>query len=103
MIPQTALLDAELHGIPPLRALVVEDEKLERDALVMLLHGFFPGLEIEEAGSVPEFERLARERSPDIVLLDINLPWWFRGRMEMTAWRERIGTIPFKGVPATIF
>ena len=54
MIPQTALLESELHGIPPLRALVVEDEKLERDALVMLLHGFFPGLEIEEAGSVPE-------------------------------------------------
>lgn len=74
MIPETAPLDAELHGIPPLRALVVEDEKLERDALVLLLHRFFPGLEIEEAGSVPEFERLAREHSPDIVLLDINLP-----------------------------
>ena len=74
MIPETALLESELPGIPPLRALVVEDEKLERDALVLLLHRFFPGLEIEEAGSVPEFERLARERSPDIVLLDINLP-----------------------------
>ncbi len=74
MIPASATLEAEPLSLPPLRALVVEDEKLERDALVFLLRGFFPALEIDEAGSVPEFERLARERSPDIVLLDINLP-----------------------------
>ena len=90
MIPQTALLESELPGIPPLRALVVEDEKLERDALVMLLHGFFPGLEIEEAGSVPEFERLAREHSPDIVLLDINLPdFLIRRNVEIPSGKKR--------------
>ncbi|MCI7403545.1 helix-turn-helix domain-containing protein [Pyramidobacter sp.] len=71
---ESAVSALELPSIPPLRALVVEDEKLERDALVLLLHGFFPSLEIDEAGNVPEFERLARERSPDIVLLDISLP-----------------------------
>lgn len=74
MNAESAVSALELSPIPPLRALVVEDEKLERDALVLLLHGFFPSLEIDEAGSVPGFERLARERPPDIVLLDISLP-----------------------------
>lgn len=71
---ESAVSALELPSIPPLRALVVEDEKLERDALVLLLRGFFPSLEIDEAGNVPEFERFARERPPDIVLLDISLP-----------------------------
>jgi YesN/AraC family two-component response regulator len=57
-----------------IRALIVEDEELERNALAFLLRSSPWNFEILEAQNTPEFERIAMEKHPDLVLLDLNLP-----------------------------
>ncbi|MDQ3806015.1 MAG: response regulator, partial [Acidobacteriota bacterium] len=63
-------------GSPPtrVRVLVVDDEPLARQNLRVLLEAD-AGVElVGEAGSGAEAVRLIRERAPDIVFLDIQMP-----------------------------
>jgi len=54
------------------RVLVVDDEEAARYGMRRALGGF--GYEVEEAGSVEEARALVAARSPDLLLLDVNLP-----------------------------
>lgn len=56
------------------RVLVVEDEPLERKALVEMLKSYPLLLELDEASNIPDFERKARQWDPDVVLLDLKIP-----------------------------
>jgi len=60
--------------MPPVRALVVDDEKLARDRLV----GFLAGLEgvalAGQAGDGVEALRMIEEERPDLVFLDVQMP-----------------------------
>lgn len=58
-----------------LKAVIVEDEKLSREALVSYIKEFCPGLEVVSAcRSVREAYRAIVELEPQIVFLDIKLP-----------------------------
>ncbi len=52
--------------------LIVDDEEAIRESLRMILE--FEGYRIEEAGDGLEALRIARERPPDAILLDIRMP-----------------------------
>jgi DNA-binding NtrC family response regulator len=52
--------------------LVVEDEGRMRDLLQRVLTGW--GFDVTAARSAEEASRLAQERGPDVVVLDLNLP-----------------------------
>ncbi len=58
------------------RVLVVEDEPLERRALEMALAAMRADepIEVRSAANAPQFEALAEEWEPDVVLLDIRIP-----------------------------
>ncbi|MDD4365321.1 MAG: helix-turn-helix domain-containing protein [Synergistales bacterium] len=58
------------------RVLIVEDEPLERRALEMTLEAFEADgtIEVKSAANAPQFEALAVEWVPDVVLLDIRIP-----------------------------
>lgn len=58
---------SSLHNL-----LVIEDDEVLRELIALQLrhHGYG----VLEAGSAAEGRRLAEERSPDLVLLDVNLP-----------------------------
>ncbi|HUM45151.1 MAG TPA: response regulator [Fervidobacterium sp.] len=56
------------------RVLVVEDEPLERKALIEMLKSYPLFLELDEASNIPDFERKARQWDPDVVLLDLKIP-----------------------------
>jgi two-component system LytT family response regulator len=58
----------------PLRVLVVDDEPLSRARTRRLLDEVGGAIVVGEAGSVDEAERAARETSPELVLLDIQMP-----------------------------
>ena len=58
----------------PLRVLVVDDEPLSRARTRRLLDEVGGAIVVGEAGSVEEAERVARETSPELVLLDIQMP-----------------------------
>jgi DNA-binding NarL/FixJ family response regulator len=59
---------------PPIRVLVVDDQTLVREGLVTLLR-LSPGIDvIGSAADGAEGVRLARERRPDIVLMDLRMP-----------------------------
>src|SRR4051812_42159684 len=55
-----------------LRLLIIDDEEAARYGMLRALQGF--GYEIDEAGSVEEARALMKERQPDLLLLDVNLP-----------------------------
>jgi DNA-binding NarL/FixJ family response regulator len=55
--------------------LIVEDHDGMRVALHDWLSANLPGCRLLEATSGEEAIALARERAPDLVLIDINLPW----------------------------
>jgi len=55
-----------------LRLLIVDDEEAARYGMRRALSGF--GYSIEEAGSVEEARLKVVEQSPDLLLLDVNLP-----------------------------
>lgn len=56
------------------KILVVEDEPLERRALVERLKSFPVYLELDEASNTVDFENKVRSWNPDVVLLDIKVP-----------------------------
>ncbi|MBC7894648.1 MAG: response regulator transcription factor, partial [Cytophagaceae bacterium] len=58
----------------PLHVLIVDDEPLARHGIRQLLHAEAPDAEILEAAAGHEAVRIIRDRSPDIVLLDIQMP-----------------------------
>jgi len=60
--------------MPTLRTVVVEDERLARRKLVMLL-STEPGIElVGDTGNAEEAVNLLRAERPDLVFLDIQLP-----------------------------
>jgi two-component system, LytTR family, response regulator len=57
-----------------LRTVVVDDEQLAREELCFLLQQL-PGIEIvAQAGDGPEALRVIEEQSPDLVMLDVQMP-----------------------------
>ncbi|MBI4916035.1 MAG: sigma-54-dependent Fis family transcriptional regulator [Acidobacteria bacterium] len=56
----------------PMKVLVVDDEPAMREVLEMRLEAW--GYEVLLAGDVPEAERLATTRRPDVVISDVVLP-----------------------------
>jgi DNA-binding NarL/FixJ family response regulator len=57
------------------RVIIVDDHPLFRDALKQTLSGAFPGIAIEEAGTLDAVTvTLARDRDFDLVLLDLKMP-----------------------------
>lgn len=60
---------------PRLSVVVVDDEKMGRDALKILIRNYVPELRIlGMADSVEQAVPMIREFSPDLVLLDIDMP-----------------------------
>jgi DNA-binding NtrC family response regulator len=65
-------MSAEKNRKAKWRVLVVDDEEAARYGMRRALGGF--DYEVEEAGSVEEARELVAARSPDLLLLDVNLP-----------------------------
>ena len=57
-----------------LRALIVEDNPHFREIFKMVFGNKFASSIVEEAGNGEEALRIIRERSPDLIFLDILLP-----------------------------
>lgn len=57
-----------------MRALVVDDQRMTRYALRILLSGYDDIEVVAEAASGPEAVRVAREQDVDVVLMDIRMP-----------------------------
>ena len=56
-------------------AIIVDDEVLARQTLQSMLKLFCPNIElVGEAHDVASGEKLIREKSPDVVFLDIQMP-----------------------------
>jgi DNA-binding NarL/FixJ family response regulator len=65
---------ASRHPPPPIRVLLAEDQVLVRDSLKVLIDTT-PGLAtVGEAGTGAEAVLLARQRRPDVVLMDVRMP-----------------------------
>lgn len=59
----------------PLRAVLVDDERLARENLELLLEEFCPEVEVVgKAGGVEEGLRVIDETTPDVLFLDIRMP-----------------------------
>lgn len=59
---------------PPLRALLVDDERLVRKHLRQLLAEYPAVTIVGEAASVPEAAALAAQLKPDVIFLDVQMP-----------------------------
>jgi DNA-binding NarL/FixJ family response regulator len=65
---------ASRNPSPPIRVLLAEDQVLVRDSLKVLIDTT-PGLAtVGEAGTGAEAVLLARQRRPDVVLMDVRMP-----------------------------
>ena len=63
-----------MTDVDTLRTVVVDDEQLAREELCFLLQQL-PGVEvIAQAGDGPEALRVIAEQSPDLVMLDVQMP-----------------------------
>jgi DNA-binding NarL/FixJ family response regulator len=59
---------------PPIRVLIADDQKIVREGLVSLI-GLLPGIEVVGAAiDGDDAVRQAGELSPDVVLMDLNMP-----------------------------
>ena len=58
----------------PVRVLVVDDHKLFREGLMALLHAAAETVVVGEAGTGQEAVAQCQETSPDVVLMDIQMP-----------------------------
>lgn len=58
----------------PIRLIVVDDHALFRSGLISLLGGMTDFLVIGEAGDGRQALSIIKEKNPDIVLLDVNMP-----------------------------
>jgi DNA-binding NarL/FixJ family response regulator len=56
------------------RILIADDQKRTRESLRALLNATLPAPEIWEACSGREAVRLAEERQPDLILMDVRMP-----------------------------
>jgi len=61
-------------GKPPLRLLIAEDEAAHITAIQRAFETDEPGTQIEVVGSLREFRQRSTAHSPDLALLDLNLP-----------------------------
>ena len=61
-------------GKPSLRLLIVEDEAAHIAAIQRAFETGEPGTQIEVVGSLREFRQRSTAHSPDLALLDLNLP-----------------------------
>lgn len=58
-----------------MKALLIEDHKLVRDALVVFLEHLRPDIDVQEAGNLGEgIEILTQEKDIELVLLDLSMP-----------------------------
>ena len=81
-----------------LRTVVVEDERLARRKLVMLL-STEPGIElVGECGTAEEAVSLLRSERPDLVFLDIQLPGMDGFEVLQRAGLENVGRDPRRKV-----
>ncbi len=63
------------HTPPTLRVLLVDDQPLFRKALAGLLNAQLDMTVVGEADSGLEALDRVRDLSPDIVVMDVNMPW----------------------------
>src|SRR6056300_380291 len=54
--------------------LVVDDHPLYREAVVNVLIDLYPQEKVSECGQFCEVDQLIQEHSPDLILLDLNMP-----------------------------
>jgi DNA-binding NarL/FixJ family response regulator len=54
--------------------LVVDDHPLYREAVVNVLIDLYPQEKVSECGQFSEVDQLIQEHSPDLILLDLNMP-----------------------------
>ena len=60
--------------MPSYQFLVVDDHPLYREAVVNVLIDLYPKERISECGQFSEVDQLIQECSPDLILLDLNMP-----------------------------
>jgi DNA-binding NarL/FixJ family response regulator len=60
--------------ISPVHISIVDDHELFRDGLKLVLSQLNPDITVTEASNGQEFLRNLKEKVPDIVLMDINMP-----------------------------
>ncbi|TAL35222.1 MAG: response regulator [Spirochaetes bacterium] len=58
----------------PGKIIIVDDEPVHMEAIERAINEALPGCEIGKAGSLAEYRRLLERFTPDIALIDLNLP-----------------------------
>jgi two-component system, LytTR family, response regulator len=74
MPSSTIPADASRRELPPLRALLVDDERLARKYLRELLDAHAGVCVVGEADGVAAAAELARQLAPDVIFLDVQMP-----------------------------
>ncbi|MFO1303137.1 MAG: response regulator transcription factor [Burkholderiales bacterium] len=76
-----------------MRALIVEDHPLMRDAVAGVLRRLDATVEVAVSGTCEEGLAAAEAAEPDLLLLDLNLPG-MSGLHALAAWRTRFPLVP---------